>query len=60
MRAVSVELGEPDNNLWRIFNYYVNIKIKDSLDLQRVKRVCVDETATKRGHNYVSIFTIMT
>jgi len=57
MKAVSVELGEPDNNLWRVFNYYVNIKIKNSLDLQSVKRVCVDETATKRGHNYVSIFT---
>ena len=55
--AISRELGEPDNNLWRIFHYYVQTKLIGEFDFKNVKRVCVDETATKRGHNYVSIFT---
>ena len=57
MKAVSQELAEPDNNLWRTFHYHVKTNILNKLDLRNVKRVCVDETATKRGHNYVSIFT---
>lgn len=55
--AVSRELGEPDNNLWRVFHYLVNKLIINKFDFQDIKRVCVDETAVKRGHNYVSIFT---
>lgn len=57
MVAVSRELGEPDNNLWRSFHYQVNKLIIDKFDFAEVKRVCVDETAIKRGHNYVTIFT---
>jgi len=57
MSAVSRELGEPDSNLWRTFHYLVDHHILDSFDFKEVKRVCVDETAIKRGHNYVSIFT---
>ena len=55
--AISRELGEPDNNLWRTFSYHVKNKVIDSFDFKSIKRVCVDETAIKRGHNYVSIFT---
>lgn len=55
--AISRELGEPDNNLWRIFNYWVNKNVIEQFDLKEIKRVCVDETAIKRGHNYISIFT---
>jgi transposase len=55
--AISRELGEPDNNLWRTFQYHVKYKIQDSFNFDSVRRVCVDETAIKRGHNYVSIFT---
>jgi len=57
MTAVSHEMGEPDNNLWRTFHYHVKTKVIESFDFKDVRRVCVDETATKRGHNYVSIFT---
>lgn len=57
MSAVSQELGEPDNNLWRTFRYHVNNNIIGNFDFSQVKQVCVDETAIKRGHNYVSIFT---
>lgn len=57
MYAVSQELGEPDNNLWRTFRYHVKTNIIGGFNFKDVKRVCVDETAIKRGHNYVSIFT---
>lgn len=55
--AISRELGEPDNNLWRVFNYWVDKTIIQKFDFKDIKRVCVDETAIKRGHNYISIFT---
>ena len=55
--AISREFEEPDNNLWRIFHHYVKNTVQDSFDFRSVKRVCVDETAIKRGHKYVSIFT---
>ena len=55
--AVSSELGEPDNNLWRVLHDHVSNTVIDSFDFRSVKRVCVDETAIKRGHNYISIFT---
>lgn len=57
MSAVSKELGEPDNNLWRVFHYYIKTDIFDEFDFNAVKRVCVDETACKRGHSYITIFT---
>jgi hypothetical protein len=27
------------------------------LDFSKLKKICVDETATRRGHNYVTIFS---
>lgn len=57
MSAISQELGEPDNNLWRTFHHWVKTNIIEKFNFENVKRVCVDETAIKRGHNYVSIFT---
>lgn len=57
MSAIASDLGESDSTLWRIFKYYIEHGIKNQIDLQRVKKVCVDETAIKRGHNYMSIFT---
>ncbi len=55
--AISRELGEPDNNLWRVFNNWVDKNAIQKLDFKDIKRVCIDETAIKRGHNYISIFT---
>jgi transposase len=57
MSAVSKELEEPDTNLWRVFHYFVKRNVIELFDFKTVKRVCVDETAIKRGHKYVSIFT---
>lgn len=57
MSAVAAELGESDSTLWRVFHYYVGRAIKEQLNLSKVSRIGVDETANKRGHNYVTIFT---
>lgn len=57
MSGVAKELGESDSTLWRVFNYYVNRAIGEQINLQNTRRIGVDETANKRGHNYVTIFT---
>lgn len=57
MSAVATELGESDSTLWRIFNYHVNRALQEQINLSNVTRIGVDETAHKRGHNYVTIFT---
>ena len=33
MKAISTELGEPDNNLWRVFHHHVNTTIKNGFIL---------------------------
>lgn len=57
MSGIAEFLQEIDTTLWRIFKHYVTRSIENQLDLKSVKRVCVDETAIKRGHNYITIFT---
>ena len=57
MSAVATEVGESDTTLWRVFSNYVDRAIRDQLKLSNVRRIGVDETANKRGHNYVTIFT---
>lgn len=59
MSAVSKEINEPDSNLWRVFKYYTQKGIDEKIDLSTTTRIAVDETANKRGHSYVTIFTDM-
>lgn len=54
--AMSREILEPDNNLWRVIRHYV----KQGLDNKKhlyLRKIAVDEKAYKKGHEYVSIFT---
>ena len=44
-----------DQRLWRIIAYYVQRSL-DGLDLKSLEAFALDETASKRGHNYVTIF----
>ena len=44
-----------DKRLWRIIEHYVS-KALSGLDLSCLKAVAFDETASKKGHNYVTIF----
>jgi len=48
-------IGITDTRLWRIVEHYVGQAVT-RLDLGRLKAVGLDETASKRGHNYVTVF----
>jgi transposase len=44
-----------DKRLWRIIRHYVNQAVKD-LDLSGLQAVALDETKSRRGHRYVTVF----
>jgi len=44
-----------DTRLWRVVHHYVEAS-RDRVDHSAVTSVAVDETASRRGHNYVSLF----
>lgn len=47
-----------DHRLWRIIEQYV-AKVVAGFDLSKVQVMRLDETASKRGRNYVTVFTNM-
>jgi transposase len=51
-------MGITDKRLWRILQHYV-ARAVGALDLGSVRAVGLDETASKRGHNYVTVFIDM-
>lgn len=51
-------IEETDKRLWRVVEHYV-AKAVAALDLSSVKAVGLDETASKRGQNYVTVFIDM-
>jgi len=53
--AVARLIGETDKRLWRILEHYVN-EARARADFSEVRQVGMDETASKRGHHYVSFF----
>ncbi len=55
VRAAANLLGEHDTRIWRIVDHYVELAVA-RMDLASLRRVCIDETAAKRGHNYISLF----
>ena len=48
-------IGVSDTRLWRVVQFYV-AQALSKMDLGGVKAVALDETASKRGHNYVTVF----
>lgn len=54
--AVAAErfLKITDQRLWRIVFHYVRAAVA-RMDLAAVTRVCIDETAAKRGHDYITL-----
>jgi transposase len=48
-------IGITDQRLWRIVTHYVGRAVA-GLDLSGLRAFAFDETASKRGHNYVTIF----
>jgi transposase len=51
-------MGITDKRLWRLIAHYVGRAVA-GLDLGAVRAVGLDETASKRGHNYVTVFIDM-
>ena len=51
-------MGEHDTLLWRIIRRYVSDAYAQK-DMSGVKRVGIDETSTRKGHNYISVFVDM-
>lgn len=51
-------MGISDKRLWRLIAHYVRRAVAE-LDLGSVRAVGLDETASKRGHNYVTVFIDM-
>ena len=48
-------VSEHDTRLWRILHHYVN-DARSQSDYSTVTQIGVDETASRRGHEYVSVF----
>jgi len=51
-------VNEHDTRIWRIIRHYVSEAVSE-MDLSDVKAIGLDETASKRGHNYVTVFIDM-
>lgn len=53
--AVARLVGEHDTRIWRVLGHYVE-GARAEADFSTVCKVGVDETASKRGHHYISLF----
>ena len=51
-------VGEHDTLIWRMVNHYVGMA-RSKADYSAVTQVGMDETAARRGHDYVSLFVDM-
>lgn len=55
VKTLGQKLGVTDTRVWRLVKHHLN-RALEKLDLSRVTRVGFDETSSRRGHDYVSIF----
>lgn len=53
--AMARIVGEHDTRLWRVIHHYVDTS-RAERDDREVRRVGIDETSSRRGHNYISLF----
>ena len=53
--AIAGLVGEYDKRIWRVVHHYVDAAV-EAQDLSGVERVGIDETSSRRGHEYVSVF----
>jgi transposase len=53
--VVARMVNEWDTRLWRVMHHYVD-EARERADHSDVTRVAFDETAARRGHNYVTLF----
>ena len=48
-------VGEHDTRLWRVIHHYVE-EARGRADASDVTRLAIDETAARRGHDYITLF----
>lgn len=53
--SVAQIVGEHDTRLWRLIDHWVN-QARGQREDKDVREVGIDETSSKRGHNYISVF----
>jgi transposase len=53
--TVARMVGETDQRLWRVIDHYV-AKAREAVDMSEVHAIGVDETSSRRGHDYISLF----
>ena len=53
--SVAGLIGESDMRVWRIVHHYVD-RVVEAQNLEDVEWVGIDETSSRRGHEYVSVF----
>jgi transposase len=55
VKAVARMVGEHDTRLWRVVHHYVE-EARARADASGVTQVAIDETAARRGHDYITLF----
>jgi len=55
VKAVARIVDEHDTRLWRVVHHYVD-EGRARADASEVSRVAIDETAARRGHDYITLF----
>jgi transposase len=55
VKAIADIVGEHDTMIWRIVRHYVARAVSQQ-DLSQMTVVGVDETASRRGHKYITLF----
>lgn len=55
--AIAREVGEEDTTLWRIIHHHINEMREKQISFTNLHNICVDETSSKKGHKYVTVFT---
>ena len=58
INAIAALVKEHDTRLWRILHHYVE-DARARADYSKIHEIGVDETASKRGHNYITTFVDM-
>jgi transposase len=55
VRQVARMVGEHDTRLWRVLHHYVD-QARMRIDASDVTQVAIDETAARRGQDYITLF----
>ena len=55
VRTVAQLIRETDQRLWRVIDHYVS-KTRKAVDMSDVHAIGVNETSSRRGHDYITLF----